>query len=324
MVPDDNMENKSSIDDHNLSPENDDDDWEIVNKSPSSPLAAKSMTSIKTTHNQVNDDDESDVSLQRLNKRSHKGSKKGSHKGMGKVSEKRDASNVDEVVVNHTQIQESKKNDLKSNGNDDLKEAKQDEESKQADAVQNDNRDLCPVCLDESPTLAIKTVCGHVFCGSCLQSIYFRNQHTIIICPCCRRRVDMLMENFNSQEIAALKANAQGQNGAERLVISFIQNYNAEFMNMELPTWERIQRIPVFVHQILRDIDIHGVVWLVSHMQLLVVILMGLLYLLSPFDLIPESVLGVFGYADDIFVLVYVLLAAIEIYKSAYAEFYRM
>lgn len=323
MVPDDNMENKSSIDDHNLSPEND-DDWEIVHKSPSSPLSAKSMPSIKSTDSQVNDDDQSDVSLQRLNKRSHKGSKTGSHKGLSQVSEKRDASNVDDVAVNHTQTQESKKNNLKSNGNDALKEAKQGEESKQVDAAQHVNRDLCPVCLDESPTLAIKTVCGHVFCGSCLQSIYFRNRHTIIICPCCRRRVDMLMENFNSQEIAALKANAQGRNGAERLLISFIQNYNAEFMNTELPTWERIQRIPVFVHQILRDIDIHGVVWLVSHMRLLVVVLMGLVYLLSPFDLIPESVLGVFGYADDIFVVIYILLAAIEIYKSAYAEFYRI
>lgn len=54
--------------------------------------------------------------------------------------------------------------------------------------------------------------------------------------------------------------------------------------------------------------------------RILVCLILVVLYLLAPLDIIPEMVLGVFGYIDDLFIIVIVSIYISMIYRGYLAQ----
>ena len=57
-----------------------------------------------------------------------------------------------------------------------------------------------------------------------------------------------------------------------------------------------------------------------SRLYIAVVLLLALVYLISPLDFIPEGLFGIFGLADDIYVIVAALLYAMSQYRTYVAN----
>jgi len=56
-----------------------------------------------------------------------------------------------------------------------------------------------------------------------------------------------------------------------------------------------------------------------SNLSLLVYLVIMLLYIISPFDLISENVVGIIGYIDDIVLLVVLLVSITNSFMRYYA-----
>ena len=53
--------------------------------------------------------------------------------------------------------------------------------------------------------------------------------------------------------------------------------------------------------------------------RIVVMLLCLLLYLISPFDLLPEAVLGLFGLLDDLIIILIIIVYSTIIYRQAVA-----
>jgi len=82
--------------------------------------------------------------------------------------------------------------------------------------------------------------------------------------------------------------------------------------------YENILDAPVLLrHLWARVVSGRGLVWLLTGRQF-VVILIVLLYLLSPFDVVPEAVFGFVGVLDDLLALLIGLLYLAIIFRGVY------
>ena len=52
-----------------------------------------------------------------------------------------------------------------------------------------------------------------------------------------------------------------------------------------------------------------------SSLYIAVVLLLAFVYLISPLDILPEGILGIFGLADDIYIIVATLLYSMSPYR---------
>lgn len=62
--------------------------------------------------------------------------------------------------------------------------------------------------------------------------------------------------------------------------------------------------------------DVINVEYTLASLKLLQFLLFGVIYVLSPFDLIPESVVGVVGSLDDIMIILMILLFITSSYRD--------
>lgn len=77
-----------------------------------------------------------------------------------------------------------------------------------------------------------------------------------------------------------------------------------------------MQDIPAVYQHLYQDMFRLGGLPVCSRLYILVVLLVGLLYLLSPIDFIPEGIFGVFGLADDLVAVVMALLYGVNLYRQ--------
>ena len=99
------------------------------------------------------------------------------------------------------------------------------------------------------------------------------------------------------------------QEGPSENELEFIQNYNARF-SAERGFFDKLLNAPFLVRYFWREvIETYGLV-LFRRWQFLTYIIGVIVYVLSPFDLIPEAVFGLIGLIDDI---MFVILALIGI-----------
>ena len=73
-----------------------------------------------------------------------------------------------------------------------------------------------------------------------------------------------------------------------------------------------IRNLPFFVRMALRNLfTFRGAISCVVRCKIIILLLMVILYILSPFDLIPESIYGIVGYIDDVIIvlLVFIIIA---------------
>ena len=69
---------------------------------------------------------------------------------------------------------------------------------------------------------------------------------------------------------------------------------------------------PFLVKRFFREICTTDIRVIVRYYRLVLMILSGLIYVLSPFDLIPEVVFGIFGLLDDFLVIIVIFLVVAQ------------
>ncbi|KAM3719191.1 E3 ubiquitin-protein ligase [Dirofilaria immitis] len=145
----------------------------------------------------------------------------------------------------------------------------------------------CPICFAQA-SFAVVTNCGHLFCCNCIYGYwqYSASLITPVKCAVCREIVNLLIplptesERENSAD-EALRCN-------ERLT-----DYNRRFSNDARPIIDYIRDLPVLVPYMFRVIvSVNGLMFMFRIRVFLCLFGMAV-YILSPFDILPEAVFGI-------------------------------
>lgn len=200
----------------------------------------------------------------------------------------------------------------------DIQDVKNGENSeKQSDSKDSKDRDpadCCAICLDNIQ-YGIETNCGHEFCGSCFLDMW-RHAGGLnpVSCPLCRRRVDVLHDHFTPEE---------RESEEHEVIRSDINVYNRRFSGVPRSTWETVMDLPVLLRRLYEDfMSPQGGIPLRARIRIVAAFTAGVVYLISPLDLIPESVVGVVGLTDDGLVLILVLMYGAAVYRRQYLARY--
>mmetsp|Transcript_15209 Transcript_15209/g.21351 ORF Transcript_15209/g.21351 Transcript_15209/m.21351 type:complete len:264 (-) Transcript_15209:186-977(-) len=170
-------------------------------------------------------------------------------------------------------------------GKEDMEVKLEASEDDGADHERERARGPCAICLEDVPRRPVETNCGHTFCSVCITR-YWEHRSGQIRCPCCRTMISLLL------------ACGPGDDGSDEM-----NQYNRMYSGQPLSLLEHLYDMPTLLRHLWnRILDGRGFLWLLRGHQLLVWAGM-LLYLLSPFDMIPESVFGVIGFIDDLLVV---------------------
>lgn len=126
-------------------------------------------------------------------------------------------------------------------------------------------------------------------------------------------------------ELTAEEARTSSAGGIDRgpwinQVSQEVVDYNRRFSGAPRDFVEIIHDAPVLLRRLVTvAFSLRGLQAL-SRLRTLFLILVPIVYLLSPFDLLPEAVLGIVGLLDDVIVVVSMLLYATILYRSAYLQ----
>jgi len=179
-----------------------------------------------------------------------------------------------------------------------------------------DNRADCPICIDKL-AWPVNTNCGHSYCCQCFISYHQQQSRGQIVrspvrCPCCRRAVDAILPT----EPGWTPEEERSETGAQ--MRRHIAEYNRLFSN-EPRSWTSILRdTPVLLQRFWRELLSGGPATfaLLRQIRLWIIVGSALLYVLSPFDIIPEVMFGFFGVLDDLMVLIIVAVMVGGIVRS--------
>uniref|UniRef100_A0A0D9W167 Ubiquinone biosynthesis monooxygenase COQ6, mitochondrial n=1 Tax=Leersia perrieri TaxID=77586 RepID=A0A0D9W167_9ORYZ len=128
-------------------------------------------------------------------------------------------------------------------------------------------------------------------------------------CPICRRLINLLvpanvsMDNDDDPQI--------------QHVLGEIQHYNHIFGGTPRSLTQRLQDLPFFIRRLFRELmDPQRTLPLVFRARMIMMVALSAIYVLSPVDILPERVLGLFGYFDDFLVLLIVFMHLAAVYRS--------
>ena len=180
----------------------------------------------------------------------------------------------------------------------------------------------CPICL-ELPQLRTTTTCGHRFCSACIIRYWQEGNHNneSMQCPTCRQRVTLLVPEFEETSSGNMAENREARRQLAR-----IAQYNAQHGSIEAATWmEWLVSAPILLSRLLQRLRRRplattlNLAVLLIRLRRAVPFISGVMYILSPIDLIPEALFGVFGLFDDIIVLICIaaILASVARFEIA-------
>ncbi|VDM48208.1 unnamed protein product [Toxocara canis] len=171
----------------------------------------------------------------------------------------------------------------------------------------------CPICYGPS-SFAVLTNCGHLFCCNCIYG-YWRHSASLVTpvkCAVCRSVVSVLMP---------LPLEGERENNIDEAVQSDLQlnEYNRRFSGEPRPLLDYIRDLPVLLPYMLRTLlSVNGLMWM-FRIRVFLCLIGVLIYVLSPFDILPESALGVLGMLDDVFIAFVVLVYATVLFRQLMA-----
>ncbi|XP_058088853.1 uncharacterized protein LOC131235614 isoform X2 [Magnolia sinica] len=129
-------------------------------------------------------------------------------------------------------------------------------------------------------------------------------------CPICRRLITLLIPTE-----AALR---QRHEPEAHQVLEKIEKYNHLFGGGPHSLIQRLRDLPFFVKRMLRELmDPQRSLPLVHRTRMIFAMVLTGIYVLSPIDILPEGMLGIFGLLDDLLIVVTVFLHLAAIYRSA-------
>ncbi|CAF0835240.1 unnamed protein product [Adineta ricciae] len=176
--------------------------------------------------------------------------------------------------------------------------------------------EMCPICLTEPSVLTVETNCGHVFCGKCIVSYWkFQSNWTSgLNCPVCRQAVTVLLKRFTAED------QATADNSDRQLVVTSVKDFNRRFSGAPRTWLEYFYDIPVLIPHIIRQIFSSEGLALAYRVRTLLIIVTVIAYVISPLDILPESLLGIFGLVDDFLVVLCAALYVIIAFRQSLAR----
>ena len=153
------------------------------------------------------------------------------------------------------------------------------------------------------------TNCGHLYCALCLQACYTARDNVLpaLPCPMCRRNITLLVP-----------VGATGN--APNDVRTFVTDYNRRHGGGVQSWMDRLRDLPHLSRAMVRVLLTPQTLMVLARVRILVLLLSTALYLLSPLDIIPEAVFGVFGLIDDAVIAIVLLLIAISMFRQVMAR----
>ena len=166
----------------------------------------------------------------------------------------------------------------------------------------------CPICLEPvTEETGITTLCDHSYCTPCWVAMAQRQRaqrgRWIVNCAYCRRDVTLLQ-----------RFSARGDDAARAVVAA----YNARAATHRWPWVRAVRDAPLLLRRLARDFTARPwrVIGLLIRTRRFVWCVGAVLYVLSPFDLIPEAVFGLVGIIDDLFVVGVLLVVLGVCYRA--------
>ena len=167
----------------------------------------------------------------------------------------------------------------------------------------------CPICM-AVPTLPLETNCGHVFCMNCF-ALYWTHVGDFqpANCPMCRSRVTLLMLSQRREEYLRDADN-----------LAKVESYNRRHSGQPRSFIEQLYDTPAFLRHLFHAFFTPGVLHLTYSIRIVMVLIALLVYVVSPLDIIPESVFGVFGMIDDVIIVIFLLCLVGNLYRAFLVE----
>ncbi|KAL3994603.1 hypothetical protein ACH3XW_22380 [Acanthocheilonema viteae] len=171
----------------------------------------------------------------------------------------------------------------------------------------------CPICFSQA-SFAVITNCGHLFCCSCIYGYwqYSASLITPVKCAVCREIVNLLIP---------LPVEGERESNADEALRcdERLTDYNRRFSSERRPIIDYIRDLPVLVPYMFRAVvSVNGLMFMFRIRVFLCLFGMAV-YILSPFDILPEAAFGVLGIVDDIFIAFVVLVYATILFRQLLA-----
>ncbi|KAL5106464.1 hypothetical protein TcWFU_010136 [Taenia crassiceps] len=154
--------------------------------------------------------------------------------------------------------------------------------------------DACPICLEDLK-FAVETNCRHQFCGECFYAYWQTfSPLTQPNCPVCRSQLRFLLKRFTPTDLDT------GDSSERSEVESRVAVFNRRFSGNPVSLIDQMRDLPVLLRYCWRVMfeGEEGISCLLR-LRLIVLSLFVFFYVISPLDIFPESIVGVFGLLDD-------------------------
>ena len=199
-----------------------------------------------------------------------------------------------------------------------------------------DDGEECPICLDAFGDSVVTTNCGHSFDFSCFMDYAaHQTRPNRVSCPTCRQAVSLLFPNFDTDAPSRVAVTSPGTEGtagtagaerrrreqSRRRHLESFRQYNRINGNVPRTFYEVIRDIPELTRQIFLDARLsRQILTTAKIMKFVLLLLATCLYLLSPLDLVPESMFGAIGLIDDLLLVVIYFIYVTSIFRNLYVS----
>lgn len=175
----------------------------------------------------------------------------------------------------------------------------------------------CPICMDPA-RFAVETNCGHVYCARCIMQYWQTNFSTSpMLCPYCRQEIILLLPCFSEEEVMATDVQAVMER--ER-VVAQVQEYNRMYSQHPRSWYGQLQDLPTILRHIWAELFTWRGILMAFKLRVILSVVMAVLYVVSPIDIIPEAFLGLLGLADDVVVIIIILIQVSIVYRTVVAN----
>ncbi|KAL5558471.1 hypothetical protein UlMin_034682 [Ulmus minor] len=169
--------------------------------------------------------------------------------------------------------------------------------------------DCCSICHGNF-NIPCQANCSHWFCGNCIMLVW---DHGSALqpcrCPLCRREITLLVPSDASSR--------QRDNNNVSEIMAKVERYNRHFAGHTRGLNQRLQDLPFLLRRLLRDLmNPQRSLPLVIQTRVYIAMFLSAVYIISPFDIIPEGILGIVGLLDDLLILLVFFFHVAAIYRS--------
>jgi RING finger protein 170 len=132
-------------------------------------------------------------------------------------------------------------------------------------------------------------------------------------CPMCRQGVSCLLPLYTRSEE---ERNIPEFNETFRL----LKQYNKRFSGEPRSLMDYLSDLPILLRHAINELFTLDALSMWYRIRVMFLIFVGFFYLVSPFDILPEAVFGVFGFIDDVLLFFFLAIYITIIYRNIVAN----